>query len=240
MENIYQSKFMYHLKSSKYILIGMSLIILFYFVLFAPEGSYDIKALAFGFAPVFLILFAPALYLHITYYFKNFRLVIKIDESQDVFTISNYGNEQSHKFSEIISIEQHLGLYYKNRIDRLGRRIAPWTPYGYLLLKLDDGKQYYLTSLMVDIRNSPLTTTHTYFRFFPYLKQGVHMSQKRITVIANLKNKISSYKATFKNHTDQQLNEKIVNQKTYDKASVQAAKQVLSNRKNKVGNNISL
>lgn len=234
MQSVYKTKVVNHIQSLKYILIGLPLVFLIcYFIAFMEKNTINPEGLMVG-AILALIFVAPAVFLHISYYIENFGLKIIIDESQNTLMVSKSGKVHSYSFSDIILAEQHLAIYHKNRIDHLNRRIAPWTPYGYLFLKFNDGLQVYVTSLMLDVLNPPITTTHTYFRFFPYMKSGIEFSKKRIVVNENYENKISQYKATFNHHSDRQLNEKIINSKTYDKAAVEAARQVLATRSSTV------
>jgi len=235
METVYNTRFIFHIKSLRFVLIGFVIsLLVFYFILNNQNDKFSLCAFTFGVLPIFLIFFAPALYLHATYYFKNFGQKIIINESQSKLTVVKYEKQFSYCYSSIVSVEQHLGIFYRNRIDRLGRRSTPWTPYGYIEIKLDNGLHFQMTSLMVDIQNPPFAITHTYFRFFPYLKTLEEISEKRAALNEKYMNEISYYKATFKNHTDQQLKEKIINAKNYKKASVEASKQLLNNRKSKV------
>ena len=230
MPSVYKTRVVNHIQSLKYILIGIPLVFLVCrFIAFMENKTINPEGLIPG-AILVLIFVAPAAFLHITYYTENFGLKIVIDESQNTLMLSKSGKAHSYRFSDIISVEQHLAIYHKNRIDRLSRREAPWTPYGYLLVKFNDGLQVYVTSLMLDVLNPPVMTTHTYFRFFPYMKSGIEFSKKRIVVNKEYENKISQYKVTFNHHSDRQLNEKIINSKTYDKAAVEAARQVLATR----------
>ncbi|SDL35592.1 hypothetical protein SAMN05421820_101230 [Pedobacter steynii] len=87
---------------------------------------------------------------------------------------------------------------------------------------------------MLDVFNPPILVNHTYFRCFPYMKSGLEFSKRRVVVKENYENKISQFKSTFKHHSNQQLNEKIINRKTYDKAAVEAARQLLAIRSNMV------
>ena len=222
---------MFHIKSLRFSIIVTLLTFLLYYFLLDQSNRFDVNAYAIGAGPLFLMVLAPTLYLHITYYIKNAGLSVIIDESQHLFKIIHSDHDLLQTFSNIISVEQHLGIYYRNRIDNAARRIAPWTPYGYLVIKLKDGEQICLTSLMIDIHNPPFKPTHTYFRFFPYLKPGIEMNEKRLIIRDRFQNEVSSYKATFKNHSNEQLNEKISNQRTYAKSAVEAARQVLAGRK---------
>jgi hypothetical protein len=231
MENIYKVRLMFHIKSLQSSIIVTLLTFLLCYFLLDQNKRFDFNAYALGAVPVFLIVLAPTLYLHVTYYIKNAGLSLRMDESQHLFKIIHSDHELLHTFSNIVSVEQHLGIYYRNRIDNAARRIAPWTRYGYLIIKLKNGEQICLTSLMIDIHNPPFKATHTYFRFFPYLKLGMEMNEKRLIISNRFQNEVSSYKLTFKNHSNEQLNEKIVNKRTYAKSAVEAAKQVLASRK---------
>lgn len=230
MDNFYKTGVLNHIKSLRYVLLYSSVIPLcFYFIVFIEKSAINLGGLMLLATPVLLFV-GPAIYLHISYYLENFRLKVIIDERQNTLILNKSGKEQAYHFSNLISVEQHLAIYYKNRIDHVSRREAPWTPYGYLLLKFNDGLEVYVTSLMLDVVHPPIIPTHTYFRYFPYMKAGIEFSKRRVAVIEYYENEISQYKSNFKNHTDQQLNEKLINWKTYDKAAVEAARQLLAIR----------
>lgn len=188
------------------------------------------NGLLFASVPLLLMFAIPTFYLHLRYYFKNIGLQMTIDDIGGKISLMQNGREQLFNISSIKSVEQNLGIYYKNNQDFAGRRIAPWTPYGYVLLKFNNGSEFYITSLMIDIVNPPLEITHIYFRFFPYFKKGVDISEKRTISEKDYRNEISYYKSSFKLHTQEQLTEKIRNEKTYEKAAVEAARQLLKSK----------
>jgi hypothetical protein len=156
---------------------------------------------------------------------------MKVDRAKNTLVIIQRGKVDFYHISSIISAERHLGIYYRNKIDRVGRRRAPWTPYSYLDVKLSDGRRIKLTCLMIDTKNPPFRPTHTYYRFFPYLKKATTLYEKREIIKENYKNEVSYYKQTLKDLSTQRLEEKIKNFKNYSKASVEAAKQLLAARK---------
>lgn len=228
MRKNYTTKFIYHLKSLRYLIIGFLLFAVVFLVLSGGQIKHlDSNGLLFASVPILIMFAIPTFYLHLTYYFKNIGLQMTIDDiSGKIFLMQN-GREYLFKISNIKSVEQNLGIYYKNNQDFAGRRIVPWTPYGYLLLKFNNGSEFYITSLMIDIVNSPLEITHTYFRFFPYIKKSVDISERRNIADKDYENEISYYKSCFEFHTQEQLAEKIKNEKTYEKAAVEAARQLL-------------
>jgi hypothetical protein len=112
----------------------------------------------------------PAIYLHVTYLIDNWGTVLHVDKRQNCFTITTKDEDLSYNFEDIENTELNLGIYYKNHIDNRGRWPAPWTNYGYLKLKLKNGKEFRLTSLMVDLNKVSLPVTTTKFRLIPFLK----------------------------------------------------------------------
>ena len=112
----------------------------------------------------------PAIYLHITYLIDNWGTILHMDERQNRFEIKTKNEYFSYIFEDIVDAELNLGIYYKNQIDNRGRWPAPCTNYGYLKLKLKDGKVFTFTSLMFDLSKLPIPVTATKFRLIPFLK----------------------------------------------------------------------
>jgi len=231
MKKIYSTRFIYHLKSLKSLVIGPYILPIFLCLFLAALAKpVHFYRLIFSVAPFVIILFFPIAYLHLSYYLKNVGMKMAIDNIQGQILFLKNGKEYLFKISDIKAVEQNLGIYYQNNQDFVGRRIAPWTSYGYLLLTFRNGSKFYITSLMVDIVNPPLETSYTYFRFFPYLKKGVDISEKRSNALKDYENEISFYRSNFKLHSQEQLKEKIRNKNTYEKAAVEAARQLLKSK----------
>jgi len=131
--------------------------------------SLLVLAMSFILACIWISL--PAIYLHITYLIDNWGTTLHVDKRQNSFTIKTKNGDFSYKFEDIENTELNLGIYYKNQIDNRGRWPAPWTNYGYLKLKLKDGREFTFTSLMADLRNLSLPLTTTKFRLIPFLKR---------------------------------------------------------------------
>ena len=237
METIFKTRFLLHIKSLRYVILGLVIIsIVLYYILIVKQQKFFFNEFLVIGLPIFLLIFGPALYLHLSYYFENFGFVIKVDESLNNLTIFKKGNHYIYKLSDVISIERHLGIFYRNRIDRASRRVASWSPYGYIMIKLNDEKRFYITCLMMDMNNPHFKLTNTYFRFFPNLKSSRKFSEKRAIVNENFQNEISQYKNTLNSFTSQQLEDKINKNNKDSKASIEAAKQILSARKEKANN----
>lgn len=113
----------------------------------------------------------PAIYLHITYLINNWGTTLLVDKKLNNFTISTSKKDFNYKFDDIENTELNLGIYYKNPVDNMGRWPSPWTNYGYLKLKLKDGKEFAFTSLMADLNKISLPIMTTKFRLIPFLKR---------------------------------------------------------------------
>ena len=71
MECAYKTKVVNHIKSLRYVLIGLAFVLLFcYFIAFTEKDTVNPKDLLPG-AILWMILGAPAIFLHISYYIKN-------------------------------------------------------------------------------------------------------------------------------------------------------------------------
>lgn len=113
----------------------------------------------------------PAIYLHVTYLVENWGTIVHVDKRQNSLTIKTENGDFNYKFEDIENSELNLGIYYKNELDNRGRWPAPWTNYGYIKLKLKDGKEFMLTSLIVDLNKQSLPVTTTKFRLIPSLER---------------------------------------------------------------------
>ncbi|HYG01793.1 MAG TPA: hypothetical protein VD927_05065 [Chryseosolibacter sp.] len=137
-------------------------------------GLFDLNNIVFlatTFVLVCIGFSLPAIYLHTTYLLQNWGTIVHVDRGQDSLTIKTKDENLNYEFKDIENSELNLGIYYKNQVDNRGRWPAPWTNYGYLKLKLKDGKEFMFTSLMFDLSKLTLPVTTTKFRLIPSLKR---------------------------------------------------------------------
>ncbi|SDL35542.1 hypothetical protein SAMN05421820_101229 [Pedobacter steynii] len=101
MKSVYKTGVINHIKSSRYILFNLFLVLLI-FCLIVVIGKVDIypDGLMIGILGVILVLVvdAPAVFLHISYYIKNFGLKIIIDERQNTLIVSKLWKRASLSF----------------------------------------------------------------------------------------------------------------------------------------------
>jgi hypothetical protein len=152
------------------------IIFLFAFIAFiigGIVGFFDLNnSLFLKFVLVCFVFSLPAFYVHLTYLINNWNTILIVNQDQNEFTIKTNAKYFTYKYENIQETELNLGIYYKNQIDNRGRKIAPWTNYGYLKLKLNDGNVFIFTSLMIDLEKMPFPISITRFRLFPIISSS--------------------------------------------------------------------
>ena len=227
---IYKQSLKYHLKSARTVFLVFALVnILICFILQDGQYRLDFRGIIFS-NILILVLMIPALILHTDYFFENFGQKLHIDQTEGKLVLNEKGVQHEYKITNVTSIERHLGIYYRNKIDRMARRESTWTPYGYILLNFDDGRQFFVTSLMGDILSFPLPITHTRFRFIPFIKTEKSFFEKRNRVNDDYLNEVAHYKYNFKELSTAQLEKKVLNSKKYQVTAIEAARQLLKER----------
>ena len=175
-----------------------------------------------------LVFFLPAFYLHFTYYFDNRKTALTVDSNSKRFSVTNKDNTLDFTFDDIHLAEQHLGIYYKNKIDHRGRWTAPWTGYGYLKLKLKDGQTFFISSLMIDVQNPPLPFTQTKYRFLPFIdRQEVTVVDMQNWIEKERQEKYVNYLEKFAGLPREILQDKVDNKKKYEPEAIAASKKLL-------------
>ena len=180
-----------------------------------------------------LLFFLPAFYLHLAYYLDNRKTILTIDTYSKCISITKQDKAETFSFDDIHIVEQHLGIYHKNKTDHLGRLPTPWMNYGYLKLKLKNGKTIFLSSLMLDLINPPLAITLTKYRFLPYLdRQEISIEEKRKRIEHDRHEKINSYMEKFADLSIETLQEKVNNPNRYEPEVITASIKLLELKSN--------
>lgn len=172
MADKFQIDLRHQIKSFEKGLITFALV----FVALVGFGLFDVFDLSslstyISFVLACLLFSIPAIYLHVSYLVNKRRTVLVVDRKSRKFSVTTQEGDFNYDFEDIENAELNLGIYYKNQLDNRGRWPAPWTNYGYLKLKLKDGREFKLTSLMIDMNKLPLHVTLTKFRLHPFLKR---------------------------------------------------------------------
>ncbi len=182
-----------------------------------------------------LLFFLPTFYLHYTYFHENSKTLLTVKSHSKCFSITNKNNTADYTFDDIHLAEQHLGIYYKNKIDHRGRWTTPWTGYGYFKLKLKNGQTYFFSSLMFDILNPPLPFSKTDYRFLPFIdKQELNVVEMRKWIEKEQQEKYDNYLAKFEGLPREILQEKVDNGSRYEPEAVEASKKLLEHLSNEI------
>ncbi len=180
-----------------------------------------------------LLFFLPVFYLHFTYFLYNRKTILTVDNYSKRISITKQDKTASFSYDDIHIVEQHLGIYHKNKIDHRGRLPMPWMNYGYLKLKLKNGKTFFLSSLMFDLIKPPLAITHTKYRFLPDLdRQETSIEEKRKWIEHDTHEKINTHMEKFADLSIEALKEKINNPARYEPEAVTAAIKLLELKSN--------
>ncbi|MBP0905621.1 hypothetical protein J8H85_17475 [Mariniflexile gromovii] len=175
----------------------------------------------------------PAIVIYLNYYRENKNTKFTLDFEEEKIIITKDGIEKEYLKTEIIKSTYHLGIYYKNAIDRAGRLPMLISDFGYWDLQFKNGDRYYLSNILHDfLHEAPQVPKTKYrFRFYPYInkkdtKQAINLNEKP----KKEKTLTETFIEKFKTKNDKQLREIIDNKKSYQKEAVEAAEFVLKNK----------
>jgi hypothetical protein len=236
MTRVFQTDGRLQLKSFRFFSYGSALILpgltlLLVTINIGPgvDSDKDLTMMLFIIS-LFSLWLAPALYLHITYLFENLQVKLTIDG--DKIRIRDRKREFTYKRDQIKITELNVGIYWKNKIDSVGRWSMVWSNYGYFKLVFDDDKEFYFTSLMLDVNNGlPISATTTRYRFLPYIdKSQPDYEQIRAFNEQLMKDNIAKYEARFTNLSKEALLHKVNNPTKFEPEAVVAAKNILEQR----------
>ncbi|MGB3606955.1 hypothetical protein [Psychroserpens sp.] len=176
----------------------------------------------------------PAIVIYLNYYRENKNTKFTLDFEEEKIIITKDGNEKQYLRKEIKKSTYHLGIYYKNAIDRGSRLPMLISDFGYWDLQFKNGDRYYLTNLLHDfLHESPKYSKTKYrFRFYPYIKkndkkQAINLNKR----LEKEKTLTEQFIEKFKTKNEKQLLEILDNRKGYQKEAVKAV-EILLKRKN--------
>lgn len=165
MKNEFQIDMRHQIKSMQNVLIlfSFSLVIIIIGGLFE---IFDLKDFLFLFLTLILICCAfslPAIYLHINYLLENWGTILTVDKSRNEFSIKTKEGDFYYGYEDLESVELNLAT--------ARRKSTPWIDYGYIKIRMKDGKEFSFTSLMMDLYQAPFSVTERKLRIVPYLRK---------------------------------------------------------------------
>ena len=175
----------------------------------------------------------PSVIIYLNYYFENKNTEFTLDYEHEKISITKDGIKKEYKKNEIEKSTYHLGIYYKNAIDRAGRLPMLISDFGYWDLQFENGDRYYLTNILHDfIHDIPIVPKTKYrFRFYPYInrndkKRAINLYEKP----KKEKTLTETFVEKFKSKNKKQLLEILNNRKSYQKEAVKAAEILMKNK----------
>jgi len=152
--------------------------VIVYYALVIVGGSFLISYSRYGFidhakilviaAVAFLLFFIPQLILHMNFYRKNKGDIFLYDPAGQKITITRKGESASFSFSDIELIKRFKS--YPLSEDRM--QWFPWDSYNYSIIKLKNGREYTITSLLVPNMDLPIDSKRIKLekRFYPIVQ----------------------------------------------------------------------
>jgi len=183
------------------------------------------------FCVIFLIINIPSLLIYLDYYFENKNTSFTLDFDSKKIEITQNGMTKVYTINDVAESNYHLGIYYKNAIDRAGRIPMLVSDFGYWDLKFKNGDRYYLTNILHDfIHDTPfLGKTKYRFRMFTYIDKSDSKKAVNLRLIRE-KNLTLKFVEKFKSKTESELNEILKNKKMYQKEAVEAVEIIIKNK----------
>lgn len=176
----------------------------------------------------------PAIVIYLNFYRENKNTKFTLDFEAEKIIITKDGIKKEYLRKDIKKSTYHLGIYYKNAVDRGSRIPMLISDFGYWDLQFKNGDRYYLTNLLHNfLHESPKFPKTKYrFRFYPYIKKN---DTKQAINIYKKPDKEKTLTETFiekfKTKNEKQLLEILDNRKSYQKEAVKAV-EILMKRKN--------
>lgn len=194
------------------------------------------------FCCVILVMSIPTIAIFLNYYFENRNTSFSLDWKTKQVSITQNGITKSYEKEDIEKSTYHLGIYYKNAIDRAGRIPMMISDFGYWELEFKNGDKYYLTNILHDfIHNQPFFKNTKYrFRMFTYVnksdsKEAVEL--KRIKEQYTAKTRKERLREIYKQKSISELEYIVDNQKLYMENAREVASELIQERKT-LGNNV--
>ncbi|RAJ11762.1 hypothetical protein LY08_02692 [Olleya aquimaris] len=180
-----------------------------------------------------LITNIPAILIYLNYYLENKNTEFTLDYNEEKILITQNGIQKEYSKHDITKSTYHLGIYYKNAIDRGGRIPMLISDFGYWDLQFKNGDRYYLTNILHDflLEIPKVPKTKYRFRFYPYIskndnKQTIDLNEKP----KKEKSLTETFIEKFKTKNEKQLLEILDNRKSYQEEAVKAAEILMRNK----------
>jgi hypothetical protein len=176
-----------------------------------------------------LLLFLPAIILHIIYYTANRNTKLEIDEEKQALLVIDDKRKYLIEFDNIKKVQRVIYSDYKHPKWQQNWQPMPWRNYGYLKLITKDNEVFLFTSLMLDPLNPPIEFTETKFRFIQLLDELVEEEFTKEELVNHQRDEVDAYKKKFQFHSEEELRKKTIYNGIKEVAAI-AANELLEER----------
>ena len=209
--------------------IGLLTVALIFLWLFMNINPFE-PFLIFGLLLWTLFWFIPAIILHPVYYLLNRKTELIYNKEKKEFEIIQDKKTSIFKSGDIKLIER---IYYSDyRLPKWQQNYIPmpWKKYGLIRIVTNEDKEFFLTSLMIDIINPPIDPTINTYRFIPFPPQTISQKRNELKKTAGFKrNQVEKFKIEFSGLTISELSEKTVENGLIEEAEI-AANELITER----------
>lgn len=213
------------------IIVPLIIVLPFYWKLKKGTEFIPDQQIVIIFSVIILVMNIPSVLIYLNYYFENKGTSFTLDFESKKITITQNGTTKKYTQEDIEESNYHVGIYYKNAIDRAGRIPMLVSDFGYWDVKFKNGDRYFLTNILHDfIHDEPfLENTKYKFRIFAYVnksesKEAIELKQKLE------KNQTEKFVEKFQSKSEAELNEILINKSDYQKEAVKAVEIILKNK----------
>lgn len=173
----------------------------------------------------------PSVLIFLNYYQENKETTFMLDLNSKKITITQNEKTKEYCKEDVEESVYHLGIYYKNSIDKAGRLPMLASHFGYWDLKFKNGDRYYLTNILHDfIFDEPYYENTNYrFRMFSFINKSNSKEAIELKEFKE-KNQIEIFIEKFQSKTESELNEILNNKNSYQKEAFKAAEIIMKNK----------
>jgi hypothetical protein len=177
---------------------------------------------------VFWLMFIITIPFHIHYLIENWNTRLLIDTERQTATIESRKESFTYDFKDL-KTERHLVGHHRPGIIKSYRPV-PFDYYGYIKIKTKDNNIFYITSLMTDPFDFPLTIDSTKYRI-PFIEGEVSEEEIKRRNEQYWEGRINEFVETFDKLPDENLLYKIDNKEKFEREAVEAAKRIMDSRR---------
>jgi hypothetical protein len=183
------------------------------------------KWILIAFMIFFLVIYSAPIYLTLTYLFEDFNKTVTLDHSSSTIIIRKGKYEIKIPQNEIVAV-------YHVLVDKDSKARYSQSSFEYIMLILKERKRFIITNLIcepLDILKFINIAYKTTYYNIPVIDRGLG---SEILTTAEFANKVKEFEENFRNHSTQELIKIMSDKQSYMDYAREAAKNLLSQKRN--------